>query len=283
MDGQYYPIWSDFDPPGITGEFVQDLLHQEISINLRHPVIGTGELTPVGTPEAAKYIRQAISCCIPRQTIVDDILNGSATPATVPIPEGCEDLRYFMDNHWYNTESNEFIFIGLPPNRHAVWSLEKNWWDWDIELVMEDVVEVMEDEEEIELSAEDVEDISFQEYPEAEIIETDEPILPLAAEDSEEEITAVEDIQEGGDTSEFEEGMEELLEGPLEMEQDSSLDELLEEGELEDLEDLATGKYFIKSWHEKLKTQKKAITISEDGDVTVQLDLKRGVPSVLYK
>ena len=55
------------------------------------------------------------------------------------LPEGCEDLRYFMDNHWYNTESNEFIFIGLPPNRHAFWSLEKNWWDWDIELVMEDV------------------------------------------------------------------------------------------------------------------------------------------------
>ena len=52
---------------------------------------------------------------------------------------------------------------------------------------------------------------------------------------------------------------------------------------LEDLADLAPGKYFIKSWHEKLKTQKKAITISEDGDVTVQLNLKRGVPSVLYK
>ena len=52
---------------------------------------------------------------------------------------------------------------------------------------------------------------------------------------------------------------------------------------LEDLADLAPGKYFTKSWHEKLKTQKKAITISEDGDVTVQLNLKRGVPSVLYK
>jgi plastocyanin len=47
--------------------------------------------------------------------------------------------------------------------------------------------------------------------------------------------------------------------------------------------DLLPGKYFIKTWHEKLKTQKKAITISEDGDVTVQLNLKRGVPSVLYK
>jgi plastocyanin len=47
--------------------------------------------------------------------------------------------------------------------------------------------------------------------------------------------------------------------------------------------DLLPGKYFIKTWHEKQKTQKKALTISEDGDVTVQLNLKRGVPSVLYK
>jgi plastocyanin len=57
----------------------------------------------------------------------------------------------------------------------------------------------------------------------------------------------------------------------------------LKQAGLKDQADLATGKYFIKTWHEKLKTQKKAITISEDGDVTVQLNLKRGVPSVLYK
>jgi len=57
----------------------------------------------------------------------------------------------------------------------------------------------------------------------------------------------------------------------------------LQQAGLEDPADLAPGKYFIKTWHEKLKTQKKAITVSADGDVTVQLKLKRGVPSVLYK
>jgi plastocyanin len=41
----------------------------------------------------------------------------------------------------------------------------------------------------------------------------------------------------------------------------------LKQAGLKDQADLATGKYFIKTWHEKLKTQKKAITISEDGDV----------------
>ena len=57
----------------------------------------------------------------------------------------------------------------------------------------------------------------------------------------------------------------------------------LQQAGLEDLADLATGKYFIKTWHEKLKTQKEAITITADEDVTVQLNLKRGVPGVLYK
>jgi plastocyanin len=57
----------------------------------------------------------------------------------------------------------------------------------------------------------------------------------------------------------------------------------LQQAGLEDLADLGTGKYFIKTWHEKLKTQKEAITITEDGDVTIQLNLKRGVPGVLYK
>ena len=57
----------------------------------------------------------------------------------------------------------------------------------------------------------------------------------------------------------------------------------LQQAGLEDLPDLAPGKYFIKSWHEKLKTQKESITITENGDVSVQINLKRGVPGVLYK
>jgi hypothetical protein len=57
----------------------------------------------------------------------------------------------------------------------------------------------------------------------------------------------------------------------------------LQQVDLADLPALAPGKYGIKTWHEKLKTQKKSVMVPEDGDVTVQLNLKRGVPSVLYK
>jgi plastocyanin len=57
----------------------------------------------------------------------------------------------------------------------------------------------------------------------------------------------------------------------------------LQQAGLEDLADLVPGKYSIKTWHEKLKTQKKAIAVPEDGEVTLQFSLKRGVPGVLYK
>ncbi len=52
---------------------------------------------------------------------------------------------------------------------------------------------------------------------------------------------------------------------------------------LSGVKDLAPGKYFVKTRHEKLKTQKQAVIVPENGDVTIQLDLTRGVPGVLYK
>ena len=49
------------------------------------------------------------------------------------------------------------------------------------------------------------------------------------------------------------------------------------------VKELSAGKYFIKIWHEKLKTQKTAVVVPENGDATIQLDLIRGTPGVLYK
>ena len=57
----------------------------------------------------------------------------------------------------------------------------------------------------------------------------------------------------------------------------------LEQTGLSGVKDLAAGKYFVKTWHEKLKTQKQAVMVPENGDVTIQLDLTRGTPGVLYK
>ncbi|MHA1954099.1 MAG: ABC transporter substrate-binding protein [Candidatus Heimdallarchaeaceae archaeon] len=49
---------------------------QEMAINMKHPVIGTGELTPKGTSEAARNLRKAISHAVPRNEIISDILEG---------------------------------------------------------------------------------------------------------------------------------------------------------------------------------------------------------------
>ena len=86
-DAQYFPSITDFTSPGVEGVLVKDPSHQEMSINMLHPYLGTGELTPLGTPEAAKNIRKAISHACPRDIIVDQILEGLGAPATTAIPD----------------------------------------------------------------------------------------------------------------------------------------------------------------------------------------------------
>jgi len=57
----------------------------------------------------------------------------------------------------------------------------------------------------------------------------------------------------------------------------------LQRAGIKDIADLPAGKYILKTRHEKLKTHKQSIVVPDTGEVTVQLDLKRGVPGVLYK
>lgn len=59
---------------------------QDLFFSMTNPVFGTGVDTPLGkrdpsrAAEAARYVRQAISHLIPRQQIIDQILNGFGTP-----------------------------------------------------------------------------------------------------------------------------------------------------------------------------------------------------------
>ena len=59
--------------------------------------------------------------------------------------------------------------------------------------------------------------------------------------------------------------------------------EFLKKAGISGVPDIQPGKYFIKTWHEKLKTKKQAIVVSPGGTESVQMDLTRGTPSVLYK
>lgn len=59
---------------------------QEMGVNMQHPILGTGVDTPLGqedpsrAAEAARYVRQALSHLIPRQDIIDTILDGYGSP-----------------------------------------------------------------------------------------------------------------------------------------------------------------------------------------------------------
>jgi plastocyanin len=47
----------------------------------------------------------------------------------------------------------------------------------------------------------------------------------------------------------------------------------------EKYKDLPAGKYIVRTWHERLKTVTKEITVAEEGEVQVELSLRRGKPS----
>lgn len=64
---------------------------QEMGLNMGHPVFGTGTGTPLGQSDpskaatAARYVRQALSYLIPRQYIIDNLLQGLAAPGITQI------------------------------------------------------------------------------------------------------------------------------------------------------------------------------------------------------
>lgn len=57
----------------------------------------------------------------------------------------------------------------------------------------------------------------------------------------------------------------------------------LERSGIKGVKGIPPGRYFVKTWHEKLKTAKRAVDVPENGEVSIPLELTRGVPSVLYK
>ncbi len=75
------------DLPGVVYELVEDPGTQEMGINMEHPYLGTGESCPIATAESAKHIRKAISHMVPRDVIVEEILNGIGAPGITGMPD----------------------------------------------------------------------------------------------------------------------------------------------------------------------------------------------------
>lgn len=56
------------------------------------------------------------------------------------LPEGCNDLRYFMDNFIYN--GTDFVNVGKKPNEYAKWDLQNNKWKWSSSFILNDIKKV---------------------------------------------------------------------------------------------------------------------------------------------
>ncbi|MFV2016035.1 MAG: ABC transporter substrate-binding protein, partial [Candidatus Heimdallarchaeota archaeon] len=93
LDSQYVPGINELaNIDGVTEEFVNDLSSQQIALNHLNPYYGTGEKIPGnnGQPnyDDALSVRKAMSHIVDRQFIVNEMMEGLATPATTIMPSG---------------------------------------------------------------------------------------------------------------------------------------------------------------------------------------------------
>jgi len=86
VDAQFSPQFDEIDIPGVSYELIEDPGTQEMGLNMLHPWFGTGELCPIAGEKSANAIRKAISHIVPREIIVEEILNGLGAPATTGCP-----------------------------------------------------------------------------------------------------------------------------------------------------------------------------------------------------
>jgi ABC-type transport system substrate-binding protein len=90
---------------------------QELGVNMRHPILGTGVDTPLGRQDpskaalAAKYVRQAISHAIPRQEIINTLVNRYGTSAiTTPVLPLSDGFNTQLRPYDYNlTRASELL------------------------------------------------------------------------------------------------------------------------------------------------------------------------------
>ncbi len=87
---------------GIEGRTADSFEYYEFALNMRHPIFGTGELTPLATAEAAKNVRKAFSHIIPRDLIVNNIFNGLAHQGITIAPPGCVGFNTQLEPYEYN-------------------------------------------------------------------------------------------------------------------------------------------------------------------------------------
>jgi len=102
IDSMFEPSIDDLNITGVKAKNFTYTSYQEMAINMRHPYLGTGELTPVGNAEAAKYVRKAISHLIPRDQIINDTLGKLGIPGVT----FCSPVHHVFDDSLQPYEYN---------------------------------------------------------------------------------------------------------------------------------------------------------------------------------
>jgi len=88
---------------------------QEMGVNMRHPILGTGTDTPLGRHDsskaalAAEYVRQAISYAVPRDQIIGQLLNSYGNLA-ITTPVIGDDKTGFAVTEGFNTALAPYAF-----------------------------------------------------------------------------------------------------------------------------------------------------------------------------
>ena len=90
------------DLPGVIYELVPDPGTQEMGINMEHPFLGTGESCPIAGEASANHIRKAISHMVPRDVIVEEILDGIGAPGVTGMPDVAVGYDDSLDPYEYN-------------------------------------------------------------------------------------------------------------------------------------------------------------------------------------
>ena len=114
VDSQFSPQLNEI-PATVDYTVVVAPGSQEIGINCLHPYF-SGTLAPISTEDSGKYIRQAISHLIPRETIVEEILNGLGSPGITAYPmvigfdDTLEPYEYSIDIAKQKMEAAGFVY-----------------------------------------------------------------------------------------------------------------------------------------------------------------------------
>ena len=114
VDSQFSPQLNEI-PATVDYTVVVAPGSQEIGLNCLHPYL-SGTLAPISSEDSGKYIRQAISHLIPRETIVEEILNGLGSPGITAYPmvigfdDTLEPYEYSIDIAKQKMEAAGFVY-----------------------------------------------------------------------------------------------------------------------------------------------------------------------------